>query len=412
MKLLTIFNKEWRLLWRDKIGLIFLFILPMCLVLFITLTSSVEPTKPRQLNLLLINQDNGAVSSALIKALEKVDDFVIKQKLKRKPLTLKNAQKAVGAGDYQALIFIPAQLSQQALTNIQQTIQPRVSQSNSSPEIKIFFDPDLPKNFQDQITAGIQLLTQTIEFQLLQNAVSQMTNRMNYPPNTAKPAIINVSTTTVQTGESQLSIQANAVQQNVPAWTLFGMFFIITPLSGMIIKERKLGVMDRLWLAPVSLLTLIWGKIIAFVCVNILQLVLMLAVGVFILPMLGFPTLDVTSHPFAILMVGLAASFAATGFGLLIGSLVQTSEQATVIGPFVIVIMASIGGIFVPTYLLPTGLKQISEYSPMNWALQGFIDIFVRNANLSLLLPNIAKLLGFALVTIILASVIISRHRQ
>ena len=58
VKLTAVFSKEWRLLWRDQIGLIFLFILPMCLVLFITLTSSQEPDRPRQLKLVLINQDS------------------------------------------------------------------------------------------------------------------------------------------------------------------------------------------------------------------------------------------------------------------------------------------------------------------------------------------------------------------
>jgi len=171
-------------------------------------------------------------------------------------------------------------------------------------------------------------------------------------------------------------------------------------------------VMDRLSLAPVSLSTIIWGKISAFVLINLLQLALMLAVGVFILPLFGLPTLNVSTHPGAIALVGLAASLAATGFGMLIGSLVRTAEQANVIGPFIIVILAAIGGIFVPVYMLPEGLKKMTEFSPMYWALQSFIDIFVRNANIGELLINIGKLLGFALITISLASLIMGRSRR
>jgi ABC-2 type transport system permease protein len=63
-------------------------------------------------------------------------------------------------------------------------------------------------------------------------------------------------------------------------------------------------------------------------------------------------------------------------------------------------------------YLLPDGLKKLTHFSPMSWALQSFIDIFVRNANISQILPNIAKLLAFALVTIILASLTMGRRRR
>jgi ABC-2 type transport system permease protein len=412
-KLRAVFSKEWRLLWRDKVGLIFLFILPMCLVLFITLTSSQEPSKPRQLKLLLINEDpDGVVSKAISTGLDKVDNFVITRSAYKNPDTIKNAQKSVAAGDYQGVIIIPPQLSKQINDKVQQQVQPQAPKAANPADIKIYFDPALPKNFQDQIKAALQMLSQVIELQLWQQVIHQLTSKPAPTIDPDKTGIISVKTDYVQTEDAQSAIQPNDVQQNVPAWALFGMFFIITPLSGMIVKERRLGVMDRLALAPVSLHTVIWGKIGAFVCINLLQLALMLAVGVFILPWFDLPTLDVTTRPGAIIAVGLAASLAATGFGMLIGSLVKTPEQATVIGPFIIVILAALGGIFVPVYLLPEGLKNMTHYSPMSWALQAFIDIFVRNASIADILPNLLKLIIFALVTIILASLILGRRRR
>lgn len=407
IKLFAVFSKEWRLLWRDKVGLIFLFILPMCLVLFITLTSSVDASKPRQLKLLLINQDpNGEFSKGVVKALNKVENFLITQPASSSD----DAKKAVADGKYQAMIVIPAQLSSQVSDKIQQQIRPTTAHATAVSGIQIFFDPALPKNFQDQITTGLQVLTQAIELQVWQQVIGQLTAKPKSTINTDKAGMVAINTDYVHAGAT--AAQPNDVQQNVPAWALFGMFFIITPLSGMIVKEKRLGVVDRLWLAPVSLTTLIWGKIIAFVCINLLQLALMLAVGVFVLPWFGLPTLEVTAHLDAIFVIGLAASLAATGFGMLIGSLVKTPEQANVIGPFIIVILAAIGGIFVPVYLLPEGLKHMTQYSPMYWALQSFLDIFIRNANIAQLWPNIAKLLGFAVVSISLAGLILGRTRR
>jgi ABC-2 type transport system permease protein len=408
MKILTIFNKEWLLLWRDKVGLIFLFLLPMCLVLFITLTSSSDSEKPRQLQLLLINQDaNGTISQGIVKGLNKVENFVISQSLHHQPLTIDSAKKAVDAGHYQAVITIPAQLSQQIMNKMQQILQPQLLHTVVKPtNVQVLFDPALPKTLQDQVTGGVQLIAQAIELQLWQQIVQKQTSSSF---NTTQSGMIGVDTQSIENEGS--SVAPNDVQQNVPAWALFGMFFIITPLSCMTVKERRLGVMQRLSLAPVSLFTLIWGKIGAFVCVNLLQLALMLAVGVVVLPWFDLPMLNVNHHFSAIFCVGLAASLAATGFGMLIGSLVKTSEQANVIGPFLIVILAAIGGIFVPVYLLPEELKHIAQYSPMYWALQSFLDIFIRNAGVMQLWANMAKLLGFAVVTISLASFILSRFR-
>jgi ABC-2 type transport system permease protein len=389
-KLIANFSKEWRLLWRDKVGLIFLFLLPMCLVIFITLTMP-DQSRPRKLQILLINQDqNGQISQGIVQGLKKIDDFKITEKPNPTENTIDRGKKAVAKGHYQAVIVIPAGLSQSALQTQQKT------------GIQIFSDPALPPSIPDQIKSSLLILTQGIEIQLWRQTASQM----NLPS-----ATIPIDSHYVTT-KSGITSAPNDVQQNVPAWALFGMFFIITPLSGTIVKEKRLGVVDRLWIAPVSLHTVLWGKIFAYVCINILQLALMLAVGVFIMPLFGFPRLEVVNHLDAIIVVGLAASLAATGFGMLIGSLVKTSEQASVIGPFIIVILAAIGGIFVPEYMLPSGLKSVTQFSPMYWAMKSFIDIFVRNSNIIDLWQNIAKLLGFALVTITLASVILKHYRR
>lgn len=401
-KLLAVFVKEWTLLYRDKIGLLFLFILPMCLVLFITLTSSEEHVSNRSLNILLLNNDYdkdkyGEIGKEVIKAFRKIDGFKLTTTIKNK-----SSKIAVSKGKYQALIILPENLTTKTFSILHRSLQTQNYQFKP-PILKLSFDPALAKNSQDQITTVVQLIMTNLEAKLWRTLAIKDTHQKS----NSKPQDLFVVDALASKEKN-----ANDVQQNVPAWALFGMFFIITPLSGIIIKERKLGVVGRLSLAPIHFSCLIWGKILAFVVINILQLILMLAVGVFILPWFGLIALNVTSQPLAILIIGLAASFAATGFGMLIGSLVRTPEQANVVGPFIIVIAAAIGGIFVPVYFLPEALKHISNLSPMQWALQAFIDIFVRDANVYQLLPNIGKLLSFAAVTISLASIILSRIKR
>jgi ABC-2 type transport system permease protein len=49
---------------------------------------------------------------------------------------------------------------------------------------------------------------------------------------------------------SPLLKRPTAAQQNVPAWALFGMFFIVVPLSGSLIRERQTGSLLRLMTMP------------------------------------------------------------------------------------------------------------------------------------------------------------------
>lgn len=409
--ILAVCLKEWILLWRDKVGLIFLFILPMCLVLFITLSSSEDLTSAQQLKLLLVNQEvSGDVSQGLVKALKNIDGFAVTEAAGKQASSLDAAKKSVANGDYQALLIIPNHISQTVANQVRQQLQGGAIKAADIDAVQILFDPALPKNLQEPIKAGVQILTATLEINLWRQMAGQVSRVTLADP--ADPRLIQLHTDYVKATGSAAIEQPNDVQQNVPAWALFGMFFIITPLSGIIVKERQLGVMSRLHLAPVSLLSLIWGKIAAFVGINLLQLILMLAVGVLILPLFGLPMLNVTSRPGAIIAVGLAASLAATGFGMLIGSLVKTPEQANVVGPFIIVIMAAVGGVFVPAYLLPEAMKKITDLSPMHWALQSFIDIFVRNADVVQLLPNIGKLLAFSLLTMTVALLVLARYRR
>jgi ABC-2 type transport system permease protein len=189
------------------------------------------------------------------------------------------------------------------------------------------------------------------------------------------------------------------------------MFFIVIPLAGVMVRERELGVHQRLEIAPVWHLNLMLGRIIAFMGLNLIQLWLMLAVGVFILPLFDMPVLTISHHVGLIFATGICASLAATGFGLLIGTWASTYEQATVLGPFVIVIAAAIGGIMAPIDLMPHFLQTLSSYSPLNWAQTAFVDIFARNADLRQILPELSKLVGFFVLMVGLSLIKLVRIR-
>ena len=83
----------------------------------------------------------------------------------------------------------------------------------------------------------------------------------------------------------------NSVQHNVPAWAIFGMFFIAIPIAGHIIREREDGSALRVALIPYSRSYVTIGKILFYTCICSLQFLLMMCIGLYLMPVFNLPAL-------------------------------------------------------------------------------------------------------------------------
>jgi ABC-2 type transport system permease protein len=204
----------------------------------------------------------------------------------------------------------------------------------------------------------------------------------------------------------------SAVQQNVPAWGLFGIFFIAVPLSGAIVRERSSGIMTRLQLLPVSFMTLLTGKLLAYAVVCLAQFALVMLIGRFVMPLFGAAPLTLGQAPGTVVMVLLCVALAATGFGILLGVVTRTYEQASMIGAISVVIAAAIGGVMVPVFAMPRIMRDISQVSPMAWGLDAFLDLFARGGSFTTVWLQAAMLLCFGLVMLLTAWIVFARQRR
>lgn len=140
------------------------------------------------------------------------------------------------------------------------------------------------------------------------------------------------------------------------------------------------------------------GKLTAFLIVNLTQIAIMFAVGVFIMPLVGAPKLELGTHPEALLLISLAVSLAATGLGLLITALAKTSEQISGLGTLLVVTMAALGGVLVPRFVMPDFMQTVGLITPHAWGLDAYQDVLVRGYDTARILPEVAALMGFAVV--------------
>ena len=62
----------------------------------------------------------------------------------------------------------------------------------------------------------------------------------------------------------------------------------------------------------------------------------------------------------------------------MVGTLAKTEHQAAIMGALSIILLSALGGIWVPSYVMPEVMREISAFSPLNWSLNGFINYFKR----------------------------------
>lgn len=188
-----------------------------------------------------------------------------------------------------------------------------------------------------------------------------------------------------------------AVQQSVPAWLVFGMFFVVIPIAGVLIQERNEGTLARLATLQVRPAAMLAGKLLAFAALNWIQLVFMLLVGAWLVPLLGGDALSLAVSPGWFVLMVLATSVAAVGLALLIASSTRNFEHAAALGGGLNVVLAAIAGVMVPRMLMPPELQVVSAWSPMGWALDGMQAVFLGTPQAADILPRAGLLFAFGL---------------
>ncbi len=419
LKLFYSCQKELLILSRDKTGMLLLFLMPMILVFVATLIQNniLAEDRRSKFPVLYLDKDLGLLGSTIDTEFNASEHIEILRTYNGQPLTEKNLKKAIAKGDFQIGIIAHQGASRSIESEVKEIWKTTGKTIRQERRITLVFDPTIKETLKLLMENSVHLLSlkvhQTIFLQEMAAMIPMLTDVDGQTSGT------DLSVRTLQKTDRGIVketaslmdayLNANAVQHNVPAWSMFGIFFIVLPLSGSIFKERQDRTLARLMTLPVSFGIFYLGKIIAYALVNLVQLGLMLLVGVAVLPLLGLPVLDLGNRPDLILVVGVCAALAATGYGLMLGTVFKNYEQASVFGPISVVIAAILGGLMVPTFLMPEIMQTVAEFSPLHWGHAAFIDIFVREAEFNILLPNITKLLTFFAVTVIVSMVSLFR---
>lgn len=408
--------KEMLLLKRDFGGLIILFVMPLVLIITITLIqdSAFKAVGKNKIPILLVDNDHGAISETVLNNLHSNNSFEIITELDGQPVDDATAQEAVFRGDYQLAISIPENLSKDLEYKVNQNVSKiterlGLSEEESTPqqervltqkEIRLYFDPATQLTFKNAVKNAIDKMISQIETKSIYSSFQDQFDMGEEPLFDQNNFIVFKE---VVPSVNDKEVLPNSVQHNVPAWSLFAIFFIIVPLSINIVKEKSQGTMTRLIINPTPYYLLVLGKTATYLVICLIQFLLMVLIGVYVFSYIGLPQLDVSNTLLVLCLVAGFAGLAAIGLGILLGTIAKTQEQAAPFGATLVVILAAIGGVWVPVFAMPKVMQVVSTISPMNWGLSAFYDILLRNGGITAVFPELIFLFLFFLITILIA---------
>ncbi|MGB0886645.1 MAG: ABC transporter permease [Vicingaceae bacterium] len=406
MKLMASIKKELLLLLSDKIGLAIMFLMPLLLVFIITIIqdSAYKMVNENKVSLIISNQDAGEQGNKLISLLHQSGLFDIQEKNELKTEALKDF--LLDENQLTAL-FIPYNFTeklQEKANQISQTLTFELGLSelkNDAPEVALphldfYHDPVLQDNYSYSITNVISSFLNVLENELMIGSIYSEVGIEKSPDDFKKKIMSNkIEIKRIAAKNDEHMINPNSTQHNVPAWTIFAMFFMVVSLGSNIVKERVNGSFLRLKTMPTNYLHILSAKMMVYMLVAVLQFALIFSIGISVFPLINLPKLILPSAFSAFIVMMLMCSFAAVSYAMMIGALSKTQEQSNGIGAISIIIFAALGGIWVPTFIMPEYLQIISNFSPMHWCLEGFYILFLKGGSWSQLFPIIGFLFIF-----------------
>lgn len=381
--LLALMKKELLALSRDIHGMGALFIMPMVFIIVMSMAlKDVYTPATKSLAYAVVNQDQGKTADKLIERWTHEAGAA-------QPLP-EQWQDEVRAGRLKYVLLVEAGFSK-VMDDLA---------SHGDAKARLLTEPGL----DNSVFATNRMRLLAIAAQLrVEGLLAKLPRQLN---------------TSALTGDAPVAAERmsvgprpTAVQQNVPAWLVFGMFFVVASIAGLFVEERACGALSRLRSLGARPWQLIVSKIIPYLAVNGVQAALMLAVGVWLMPQIGGEGLSLQGIDWgALLLMLLAISLAAVSLALAVACLVSTHAQAATLGPILNVLMAALGGVMVPLFVMPPVMQKIAAYSPMNWGLEGLLNVLLRNGDVASVLSQVGRLAGFSTLMLIIAFLLFRRR--
>lgn len=192
--------------------------------------------------------------------------------------------------------------------------------------------------------------------------------------------------------------QFNSYSHSFSGMTLQYLLFWGMESGLLFLRERSRGVWLRMRAAPVPLTAMVVGKALATAAIAMLQVGTTFGFGYLVFGV------HITGSLWGFLFLSLVVCLLAGATGLMVAAIGGTEARARSVCILVILGVSMLGGLWLPTFLLPGWARDLAMALPTTWAMRGLDLVTWQAGEFSSVLPSIAVVGGFALVFLMLAA--------
>lgn len=378
-KLLIIGLKDLKLMFRDRAALTFMLLAPFLLTVgmgFVTGRFSGNSGGLSDIPVVVVNLDNEQLGNALADVFTSEDLADLMEpsassdaEAARRLIDEDQAAAAVIIPEGFTRSIIPAEGTMfEADAAVAEPVKIQVYSNPSRPTgagvVKAIVDEFISR-VEEGRTSGMTSIAQLMQSGLLdpQNAESEARALFDNVDDSQSVAI------TLKTNkEGAQAVEFDLLAYFAPGMALMFLMYTVSYGGRSILAERSQGTLPRLLTSPTSTAQFLGGKVLGVFFMGLAQVgILIVASAMFFQVKWG--------DPLGMLLLILAAVFAATGWGMLITSFARTPAQIGSVGSAVMLIFGILGGSFVQLEQLPSFIQTLSKITPNAWGLDGFTTL-------------------------------------
>jgi ABC-2 type transport system permease protein len=192
-----------------------------------------------------------------------------------------------------------------------------------------------------------------------------------------------------------------------PAIICFAIMMVTIMLTIILfVFERRNGTLQRLLASPASEAEIVFGYALAFAVIGLCQSIIILVAAILI-----FDIAIVGSVLLALVVVMLLA-IGHQGLGILLSSAAKNELQAIQFIPLIIFPSVLLTGLFWPIESIPPYLQPLSYIIPLRYGIDAERSIMLRGWGIDGVWPEILILIGFAVLMLTLAILMLKRRKE
>ncbi|HMK47780.1 MAG TPA: ABC transporter permease [Methanocella sp.] len=385
----NIMRKELLELTRNRLGLVLMILMPFLMMIMFGFIYPNNTSMPEHLPVGIIDKSHTGDSAAFIGHLQNASNSSVKMDFvtvvdNDKAQAEDTARDLINQNKLDGAIIIPADFTADETQG--KSVNVTVLYDNSNPQIGA------------QVLAEASGLINGVGGMKSAATVYQLGVRAN---ETVDPGAVLVPYKPVAEG-------------TIPGSNYFdflapGLLMMIVMMSAMtgipegISQEKERGTFDGVLSSPINPVSIIIGKSVALTIQGFIQgiLIFILAVVFFGVHVQGSILLA-----FGLLFLGV---FSFIGLGILFTSISEDQKTSTLIANLLMFPMMFVSGIMFPVEHMPWFMQWLSAIMPVTYAADAMRKVMIMNAGLQDVLPQIAILIGFGVVTMAIAIPVFKR---